>query len=803
MPGASDHRSAVRLWSWLTSGTRQLTPAIVLALFAAGCGGSSAAPARTATAAATATRSATASVTPTATWTATHSATTTHTSLATATPTSSATPSSSPTATPTGSATPSPSVTPTASETPDGFVPQALFRVRQLDYLRFATTRLEPGSINNAIAHMQRARIDPEFQTTPGAVPADAWDAIFTKLATLQDTRDFDALELVNLLYGYRDDPLLAPGLADKAEAALRAFKLWYTEPTPDGLIDESYYWTENHQVIYHAIEYLVGQRFPDAALSTDGRSGAAHQADARAKLLRWFDFRARYGFTEWHSNVYYQEDIDALLTLAEWAEEPEIQQRAAAMLDVLLFDLALHTFDGNFGATHGRSYKKDKMRGRDDDTWSAVKLLFDRSEGDYNSIGDTAATFFARAARYRLPEAIRRVAVSTGSITDRERMSLPLNETGPVEANPVAPGGYSFTDPDDLTIWWGMQALTAWPVIPLTVETINQYDLWNTHLFSRFTALRPFTADLAVAQQLAASLSPFVSFGLLKEVNTYHHRTADYLLSTAQDYRKGTLNGQVHAWQATFGADALVFTQHPAVPLVQSTTWRDDPDPGYWTGEASMPRSAQHENVAVHLYAPQYAGTNPPPLDGFKYEPYTHAYLPQDHFDEVVQDGAWTLARRGDGYLALYSWRPTQWIAYDPAVIATNGMSKPFDLRAVGGADNAWIVECGRAADWQSFAAFRAAIVAAAVTVTPRPPLGTNSGGFDVVYDSPSRGRISFGWDAPLTVDGVAIPIADYPRRDNPYSHTAYGDPHTVIAVDGYRVDVDFDAGTRTVSYR
>lgn len=727
-------------------------------------------------------------------------ATVTAVATATATVAPSATATSVPSATPTASATATASPSPTATEAADGFVPVATFRARQLDYLRYATATLNPNSIVNAIAHMERTRVDPGYTVPAGAVPVDAWDAVFTKLDTLQDTRDFEAIELVTVLYAYADHPLLAPGLIDKVEQALTTFKFWYTEPTPDGVIDESYYWTENHQILYHAIEYLVGQRYPDRAIGRDGRTGAEHREHARALLLRWFDFRARYGFTEWHSNVYYQEDLDGLLTLAEFAEDPAIATRAAAMLDVLLFDLALHTFRGNFGVTHGRSYKKDKMTGRDDDTWNAVTLLFDRSEGDYTSASDSGATFLARAARYRMPEAIWRAARSDATFTDRERMSLPLDEYT-YTPDPVAPGGYSFDDPADLTIWWGMQALTAAPVVPLTVNTINEYNLWETRLFSRFAALRPLTTDLVAAQQLSAALAAVINFGLLEEVNTHTHRTADYLLSSAQDYRKGALNGQIHAWQATFGRDAILFTQHPAVPIVESTAWRDDPDPGYWTGEASMPRTAQHENVAIHLYAPQYSGTNPPPLDAFRYEPYTHAYVPQDHFDEVVQEGAWTFVRRGDGYAALYSWRPTEWITVDPAVVATNGMTQPFDLRATGGPDNVWIIECGRRADSGDFAAFRAAVLAAPVTVTPRPPIGAFPGGFDVAYDSPSQGLLTFGWEAPLTRNGVEVPITDYPRRDNPWAQTDYGDPRTVIDVDGYRVEVDFDAGTRVVS--
>ncbi|MFN8643327.1 MAG: hypothetical protein U0802_17320 [Candidatus Binatia bacterium] len=731
----------------------------------------------------------------------TATATSAPTTTATAAPSRTSTPQPSATSTAIDTATPTATVTPTATATPDGFVPEAIARERRLSYLRHATTQLLPGNVTNVVTHMERARVDAGYAMPPGSVAATAWDGIFTKLDTLQDTRDFDAIELVTVLYDYAGDPLLAPGLIDKVEQALLTFKFWYTEPTPDGTIDESYYWTENHQVLYHAIEYLVGQRYPDRAIGRDGRTGAEHLAHARDLLMQWFDFRARYGFTEWHSNVYYQEDHNALITLAELAEDPAIQQRAAAMLDLLLFDIATHTYRGNFGVTHGRSYKKDKMTGRDDDTWNVVRLLFDHSEGDYTSLGDTAAVFQARARRYRLPEAIRRAARSAAPYVDRERMSLPLNESGPYDPNPVAPGSYSFTDPADLPIWWGMQALTEWEVVPLTVATINQYALWDTQLFSRFRALRPLTADVVNAQRLSASLAPLINFGLLEEVNTSTYRTADYMLSSALDHRPGALGGQVHAWQATFGADAILFTQHPAVPVVQSTNWRDDPDPGYWTGEASIPRSAQLENVAIHVYAPQYNGTNPPPLDGFRYEPYTHAYVPQERFDEVVQQGSWTFARKGDGFAALYSWRPTEWVVVDPNRVATNGLTQPFDLRASGGPDNVWIVECGRAADWGDFAAFRAAVAGARVTVTPRPRVGTALDGFDVTYDSPSQGRLDFGWKAPFTRESDAIPIRDFPRRDNPWSQTAYAATRHEIEVEGYRVDIDFDAGTRTIS--
>jgi hypothetical protein len=306
----------------------------VLALLAAACGDSSSTPRATATPTSPPTRTATITATsvpsgPRRLLTATATARSTATDTAT---------------TQAIHAGATATASPTATDTPDGFVPAAIFRERQLDYLRYATTQLSPGSVTNVIAHMERVRVDPLYPPRSSGVAADVWDGIFAKMDTLQDTRDFDAIELVTVLYDYADDPFLPPGLIEKVEQALLTFKFWYTEPTPEGVIDESYYWSENHQVLYHAIEYLVAQRYPDRIIGRDGRTGAQHLAHASELLMQWFNFRARYGFTEWHSNVYYEETFDGLFALAEFADDPAIQQRAAAMVDVLLFDIATHT---------------------------------------------------------------------------------------------------------------------------------------------------------------------------------------------------------------------------------------------------------------------------------------------------------------------------------------------------------------------------------------------------------------------------------------------------------------------------
>lgn len=692
------------------------------------------------------------------------------------------------------------------SDSADGFVSESYRSERNMDYLRYATETFSPGSALNIIAHLERERVDSSYTAPRNSVPADIFDNDFEFMDALQDTRDFRALYFLNLLLGYGGHEALPASLWTDIEDALARFKTWYTHPTPEGRRDDSYYWTENHQAIYWTIQYLMGQEYPDRPLSTDGRLGSEHFADARANLLRWFDHRARWGFFEWHSNVYYQKDLTPLLTLVEFADDEEIRTKAASILDILLFDMAMHTHRGAFGTTHGRSYKKDKMTSLDDDTWNGVKLLFDESTYGYTSRGAADAVLLARAQRYRMPEAILRVAKSDEPITDRERMSLPLDLDGPVTQNPEAPFGLTFTEAD-LDVWWGMSGLLAWQVVPLTIDVFNRYNLWETAAFADFAAdLQPIASSIPIAQNFAAGRSNQLAFGVLKEVNTYTHRTPDYMLSSAIDYRKGAFGSQVHIWQATLDANALVFTTHPFRAPLQSTVWSDDTETGsYWTGEASMPRAAQIENVGVYIYTPQYPASSPPPFDFFRYQLYTHAYFPQDHFDEVVQvpastEGTWTIGRLGSGYVALYSYRPVEWITYDPNVIATNGMIKPFDLRANGGPNNVWIVECGSEADWGSFAAFRDAIAAAAVTVMPLGNVEAVNTSFDVSYASPSKGEIDFGWERPFVVAGTEVPLAIFPRFDNPFAQTEYNTEQATIVADGFGVDLDLAAGTRNV---
>jgi len=655
------------------------------------------------------------------------------------------------------------------------------------------------GKVWRAVAQLAA---DPDLVVD--LVPAD-FATIDARFATYADTTDFDMIALINLWYRSDLGQRLTPEAAAHVERMILGFKYWYTDPQPPGVVDERWYWSENHQILFHTIEYLAGQAFPDETFTAAGITGSAHMDRARPLIERWVDQRARWGFAEWYSNVYYQEDLEATVALAEFADDEATATRGAIISDLLLYDMASHTHDGAFGATHGRSYKKDKMTALDEDTWDVSKLVLNDTDQPYRS--ELGAVFLASVSTYRPPAILGEVVAddgdpstegNVGGVVEMARHSLPLDPLAEVVANPEGPMGLAFDEPDNLMTWWGMAALTPWQTVVETTNEMTRYNLWETELFSAFKPFEPIVkaSSPETVRGLARSLAPQLNIGLLSEANTYTWRSEGAMLSTAQDFRKGQASQQHHVWQATLSPEAQVFTTHPRVPTEPGVPWHSNSDD--WTGNASLPRSAQVRNVNISIYAPLFASKDV--LQG-SYMEYTHAYLPQERFDEVVRADHWTFARLGDEYLAIYSWREPSWVTYDTEVFDTNGLVEPFELVADGGPNNVWVTEIGSTGSHGTFGEFRAAIVEHPVQVRPLGDPNVYSTGFDVTWTSPSQGRIEFGWDRPLTVNGAVQPLSDYPRIESPWARVPFDSTDFVIKSGEHTLRVDVTEPSREPS--
>jgi hypothetical protein len=329
------------------------------------------------------------------------------------------------------------------------------------------------------------------------------------------------------------------------------------------------------------------------------------------------------------------------------------------------------------------------------------------------------------------------------------------------------------------------------------SLEASEEFRLLETELLADVNALVGVNGgDPDAIREFVHANHAAVNFGHLREANTYGFRSDHVSLATVMDHRFGQMRDQIHTWEATVAPGALVFTTHPVGDVPEGTEWSDDPSPGYFTGEASIPRSAQHERTGIHIYQPAWDQSSSPLLYSlFPAADVTHAYVPQDRFDEVRQDGNWTFVRKDAGYIALWSWRTPTWRPFDPASQPTDGLTQPFDLVAEGGADNVWIVEVGDATTVDSFDDFVTGVLAT------EPTVERNDEGFTVAWTSPSGGEVTFGSTAPFTVDGTEVPLGDYPRHDSMLGTVDRLATRFVLGGEEAELELDFDAWTRDVS--
>jgi hypothetical protein len=694
----------------------------------------------------------------------------------------------------------------------DGLVDEAWWRGRQDDYLRAATTVVHPRSPLNVLDHLEWARRGGASAFDAGTMlDASTVGAWCRRIDGWLDCADFDVLRL--LLLWYQDRATL-PGFVVKAiEERLVGFRYWFTDPgLPEGVVDERWYWSENHRLIFAACEYLAGQALPGATFTCAGLRGEEHRARAEAAIEEWCEEKVRWGFSEWHSDAYYEKDLAPLVALAELADDEAMRGRAATFADLVLFDLALHSVRDNNGSTHGRSYMRFKATTPSQTVFSAMKLCFDRTDepwplddGDERELLPLTegATFLARTRRYRPADVLRRVARFEGEVLDREGMGVALDPGEPLTDNPQRDDGLSYTDPAMVSFWWDRGALTPWQLVPLAFETLERHDLWDSKLFTYFKNLRDaFGGDVAAIRRSTHSMHRMMNPGLLERVESCTWRNAHGMLSTAQNYRPGCAGYQHHISQATLDEHAVVFTTHPGgKPSKRQGDYLDHDR--FWTGSATLPRAVQHRRVAFHVYAPGFPSVDEGVLRAFRYRDETHAYFPTERFDEVVERDGWVIGRRRDGYVALWSWRPAAWREHDPAEVFTNGLVERFELVAGGGPENVWILEVGDVGSASSFESFCAAVAGAAVEVTDHG-WGEDGGhlGFDVTYESPAEGRLALSADGELRVDGEVVPTSGYPRFDNRFTSVGEGEP--VVRIDdgeGPAFVLDLGAGRRSLA--
>ncbi len=669
------------------------------------------------------------------------------------------------------------------------------FEERRADYLAHCLATPAPENTKGIYHELVRLAASDRFAANDAAAPAIHDGVIAATLDYIDarhDCADFSLHGVLRLLYQFHNHPSLSHDLVERCRQTVLGFKYWPDETGRPDLsgADSMCTWTENHHILFASAAYLAGQMFPRATFPNSGRTGAEQMALNAPRIRRWLDLRFRTGFSEWLSHVYYDEDLAALLSLVDFCADAEIATRAAMVIDLLLIDIALNSHRGVFGSSHGRSYENTKKWAGQEGTSDTAKLLF--GQGQWSGFDNMSAAAFALSPNYRMPAAIEAVARESGraAMENRQRMGIRVAE--------AAGWGLGSDDFEDGMALLTLEAYLHPRTVSLVMRMFDAFNWWENSFFAPFKPYRRLIGFLRRTRTLPL-LSRLLQWDLCRntreEVNVLTCRTPDTMLSCAQDYRPGYGGDQQHIWQATLGPDAVCFTTHPAR--------RTGPTPNYWAGSGVLPRAAQVGNVAIVIYRIH----RKPALYVRGRLPFTHAWLPRDCFDEVVEREGWIFARKGDGYLALRSQQPTRWqeepgedVSPADGICPADGAGRARELIAEG-RSNIWICEVGRREDDGHFAAgsFAAGSFAAFTDRICAAPVRYRDSG--VVYDSPSQGRLEFGWRGPLRRNGEVVPLHDYPRYDNPYVRAEFPAARVAVSAGGCELVLDWKAMRRLES--
>lgn len=283
--------------------------------------------------------------------------------------------------------------------------PYGTYEERRIEALRDAVQR---GGLYGEIAKMEL-----------GAWEALNLDVMLQEIDGInrrRDCSDFYLIGLLGALLRYGNDESFPAALRAPLEACILGFRYWADEPG----VDAMWFWSENHRILFHTCEILAGQLFPDRTFTNSGLSGEEHRLKGERLALDWLRKRAAGGFREWDSNTYFEHDVLALSHLADLATNDEVSELAAVILDKLLCTMAINSFRGVFGSTHGRAYTPGIKGARRELTSGISRLLWGMGVFNQATLGTVA---LACARGYALPPVIAEVATaSVEELWHRER---------------------------------------------------------------------------------------------------------------------------------------------------------------------------------------------------------------------------------------------------------------------------------------------------------------------------------------------------------------------------------------------
>lgn len=436
--------------------------------------------------------------------------------------------------------------------------------------------------------------------------------------------------------------------------------KFWLTERGDDSVC----YFSENHEITFFVLAYLIGRRYPDRVFLNDGRTGKEKADEARSRMLIWLDLRGKYGFSEFFSHNYLPINFAQLSLLIMFGDQNDhlLMNKAKGVLDLLCLDYALCYKNGTIIGAQGRAYARNNINcafaenNSDiliDGIWNDGKKF----GGVYCHCGPQAGQFIMLlhsvkkdgTPYYVVPQAIKNIGTAEGERVVKTSFGLDLADFEKEDMIGLSDRQVMFQ--------LGMEAFSNPEIINNTFDIVNEYSLLKNEFFSYFKYFNAsFLRFLGIFPFVSKLTKIYPNGVCIQRSNVYAYRGDGYKLSTLVDYHPGSSGAQQTTMAAVLPQGVTVFTHQPLKDKTYHTS------PGFWGGYGVAPHAVQSENVTLLIHRiPKSILFSPSSMLR-----YTHTYLPEELLDEVAVEGNYAFARKGNVLLALISARPFEYLDYD-----------------------------------------------------------------------------------------------------------------------------------------
>lgn len=560
------------------------------------------------------------------------------------------------------------------------------------------------------------------------------------------DVSDFHVATLIRILFDY---PEKIPALVkSNIQKTLFSFRYWMDEPGSNAMC----YWSENHQILFASSEYLCGQQFPNEVFVNDGLCGRQHMQKAKKRIFDWLEMRWKFGFSEFYSNVYYNEDIAGLINLIDYSNDTVLVKKAEIILDLLLYDIAAQKTGNMFVSVSGRLYERHRKGGRG---------LSSRRITDYvwNNIRTTdphISYALLTSKKYHVPRALLEIGNDTSSVVIKQCNGLNISQ--------LEEEGYSGSDERSIMMQWSMEAFSN----PLIVRNSLAYIRRNNMFTNEFLTLFKY-ADFSLIRWfhlepiISRIINPQSNGTAIEQANTYTYRTKDYSLYSVQNYFPGNYANQVHVAGMNIDSSFSIFHLHPALARDQGKQ-----SPNYWVGYGRLPHVVQDSSISLAIYdLPEKNNLMEMSMLGF-----THAYFPKEKFDSVMILDNYAFGKKGNTYCAMIG---SNYFYYD------NNSNNDLIQQ---GRKTFWIIEAGNRTKDGSFERFRNRILRNKITF--------DSVELKLVYKSSNK-ELKLKFAGEFEINGKKVNTC-YERFDSPYVRAKYKPDSVSISKNSYFLQLNFE---------